>query len=108
MREKLEASQAERELLAARLAQAMREKELSRKEIEDRSKKEEVSGLSLHLSIFDSCGVLLPCVRAAGHHSLQCRIVTSFRSKERGDSKLDAAFMSPSTLRASVTPSELQ
>lgn len=44
-REKLEASEAERELLAARLGQASREKELSRKAIEDGSAKEQVGGL---------------------------------------------------------------
>lgn len=48
MRDKLKASEAERELLAARLAQAAREKELSRKEIEDRSVKEQVGGLPSH------------------------------------------------------------
>lgn len=46
VRDKLKASEAERELVAARLAQAMRDKELSRKEIEDRSTKEQVGGLS--------------------------------------------------------------
>lgn len=46
VRDKLEVSEAERELLAARLAQAVREKELSMKEIEDRSANEQVSGLS--------------------------------------------------------------
>lgn len=48
VRDKLKASEAERELVAARLAQAMRDKELSRKEIEDRSTKEQVGGLSSH------------------------------------------------------------
>lgn len=45
VREKLEASEAARELLAPRLENALREKELSRKAIEDGSAKEQVGCL---------------------------------------------------------------
>lgn len=80
-RDKLKASESERELLAVRLAQALREKEVMKKEIEDRSTKEKVGSLSLcTLENFHLRGVLLPCVSAAGLPSLPFRTVISFRS----------------------------